>query len=145
MGAQFGGSETMAKRPYQTARPGLWGKLGIVAKGMRHKPTAAESRLWQQVRGDKLGANFRRQHVIDRFVVDYVCLSAQLIVEVDGGIHRDPDQAAYDAERTQGLAALGYRLVRYPNEQVLGDMTTVLKDLRAKLAEKSGRRTPPFV
>ena len=134
----------MAKRPYQTARPGLWGKLGVVAKGMRHKPTVAEDRLWQRLRGDALGANFRRQHVIEGFIVDLVCLSAQLVVEVDGGIHRDPDQAAYDAKREEGLIALGYRIARYPNDQVMKKLDTVLADLRVRLQTPSERRTPPF-
>ena len=54
------------------------------ARSMRHEPTPAEAKLWELLRGNHLGVKFRRQHSIDRYIVDFVCLSHKLIVELDG-------------------------------------------------------------
>ncbi|WP_231569804.1 endonuclease domain-containing protein [Hymenobacter sp. APR13] len=98
-----------------------YGKLSLKdrSRAMRHAPTEAEEALWQLVRGNALGAKFRRQHSIDRYIVDFVSLRHKLILEVDGEGHYQPDQQDYDAGRTALLAELGYRLLRFSNAQVL--------------------------
>src|SRR5690606_24923861 len=87
------------------------------AQMMRANPTTAEAALWQQLRGKAIGYKFRQQHLIDDFIVDFVCLSKKLIVEVDGEIHNFQQEA--DAERTAILEAKGYRVVRFKNEEVV--------------------------
>ncbi len=74
------------KRPLLThTAPELWEKLKPLARQMRHVPTPAEDRLWQHIRNRQLkGMKFRRQWAIERFIVDFFCYEANLIIEVDG-------------------------------------------------------------
>ncbi|GAB3573811.1 endonuclease domain-containing protein [Hymenobacter daeguensis] len=103
------------------------------ARGMRHEPTPAEAALWQLLRGNQLNAKFRRQHSIDRYIVDFVCLSHKLIVELDGAGHLEPDQTDYDNGRTAYLLELGYRVLRFTNEQALTLPRRVLATIKANL------------
>ena len=89
------------------------------ARHNRSNSTEAENALWQLIRGNKLGPRFRRQHAIERFIVDFVCLSAWLIIEVDGEYHADAEQAEYDGGRTHRLQELGFQVLRFSNEEVL--------------------------
>jgi very-short-patch-repair endonuclease len=65
----------------------LWEALKPLARQMRHNPTEAENVLWQRLRDKGIGVKFRRQHAIDRFIVDFYCAKSQLLIEVDGEIH----------------------------------------------------------
>jgi very-short-patch-repair endonuclease len=95
---------------------------------MRRQPTPAEKLLWQKLRHKQiLGFKFRRQQTIDRFIVDFYCNEAQLVVEVDGEIH-DYTQAE-DAIRQEFLESLGLQVVRFRNEDVLERMEGVLEDI----------------
>ena len=96
-----------------------WEKLKAYARENRKAPTPAEAALWQLLRGKQTGAKFRRQHAIERFIVDFVCLSAWLIIEVDGEYHADAEQAEYDGGRTHRLQELGFQVLRFSNEEVL--------------------------
>jgi very-short-patch-repair endonuclease len=89
------------------------------SRSLRSEMTEAEKALWAGLRRDGIrGMRFRRQHAIGRFVLDFYCPSHKLAVEVDGGVHDDPDQAVYDAARTEALNQLGIRVVRLRNEEV---------------------------
>ncbi len=89
------------------------------ARRMRREPTEAERAAWELLRDRRcLGLKFRRQQIIDGFVVDFYCAEARLAVEIDGGVHDDPDQAEYDEQRTRVLAASGVTVARVPNESV---------------------------
>ncbi len=87
------------------------------AKAMRREPTVAESRLWAMLRRGRLGVRFRRQVVVDRFIVDFLCERHRLVVEVDGEAHEG--RADLDAERDARLLAMGLRVIRLRNEEVL--------------------------
>ncbi|MEL6308715.1 MAG: DUF559 domain-containing protein [Chloroflexota bacterium] len=89
----------MKKSPKASAD--LWAKLKPLAKQMRHAPTPAEDVLWQGLRRNALGIKFRRQHAIDRFIVDFFAYKIKLVVEVDGSIHEYT--AEEDAIRQQYL------------------------------------------
>ena len=103
------------------------------ARGMRHKPTPAEAKMWQLLRGNQFGIKFRRQHSIDRYIVDFVCLTYKLIVELDGAGHLEPDQADYDQGRTAYLQELGYRILRFTNEQALNLPRRVLATIKTNI------------
>ena len=106
----------------------LQGKLRTVAREMRHEPTPAEELLWQRLRARRLcGYRFHRQHCIDRFIVDFYCAQRGLIVEVDGEVHQR--QVAADQEREQALTTLGFRVIRFPNAQVLEQTDQVLEQI----------------
>ena len=136
------GENPMKNLGQETAKPGLWGPLKESSRRMRINPTPAVNVLWQRLRNHSLGVKFRRQHVIDRFVVDFVCLNARLIVEVDGEIHRD--QSGQDAARDAVLRSLGYRVLRFTNQEITESPKTVITRIRAALAggESGHERTP---
>jgi very-short-patch-repair endonuclease len=84
----------------------------------------AEDALWQLRRRQLGGFQFRRQHPIDRFIVDFYCSQARLIIEVDGPVHDKTVEA--DAGRQELLESLGYRILRFTNEQIKTDMGSAL-------------------
>ncbi|MGZ8371030.1 MAG: endonuclease domain-containing protein [Caulobacteraceae bacterium] len=91
--------------------------LLVRARQMRSAPTQTEAVLWSLLRGRQVGGlKFRRQFPLGPYIADFACLWPKLIVEADGEAHRDP---AYDAERDAWMAAQGYTVLRFPNDQVL--------------------------
>ncbi len=105
-------------------------QLLIFAKSMRHTATDAEHLMWQILRGKRfINLKFRRQHVIQPYIVDFYCHEIGLVIELDGSQHGTDDAIEYDAERTEFLESLGLTVVRYWNHDVLGRMDVVLEDL----------------
>ncbi len=121
--------------------PHLWGKLHPLAQEMRREPTPAENRLWQALRDHQLGHKFRRQHAIERFIVDFYCPDADLVVEVDGEVHQYTHEE--DALRQEVLESFGLRVLRYTNDEVSGDLDKVLKRIREFLASIDPLPTSP--
>ena len=104
------------------------------ARTLRRQSSEAEFALWRQLRGRRLnGYKFRRQVVIEPYIVDFVCLEAKLIIEADGGQHAD--QQAYDAQRTAKLEAMGYTVIRFWNHEILGELDSVLERIALVLNE----------
>ena len=98
------------------------------AKKLRREMTPAETILWKELRTNKLnGLHFRRQQIIHGYIADFYCHQHELIVELDGGIHEM--QKEYDAERGAYLIALGFRVVRFKNEEVYQDLKSVLQKI----------------
>ena len=114
-----------------------WDKAKTYARENRKTPTPAENALWQELRAARLGAKFRRQHAIEFFIVDFVCLGHRLIIEVDGDIHQDTSQAEYDQGRTHALTELGFHELRFTNAQVLHQMPQVLATIQQHLNQSS--------
>lgn len=110
----------------------MW-KLTKAARGLRRNQTDAEQRLWFALRDRRLdGAKFRRQVPVDGYIVDFLCKEAKLVVELDGGQHAD--QTSEDAARTARLEILGYRVIRFWNNDIHGDLPGVLEIIRANLS-----------
>ena len=103
----------------------------------RDNPTEAESVLWELLRGKNIGEKFRRQHIIGEYIVDFVCLKRQLVIEVDGGYHLTPEQQEKDRLRTEELRKLGYSEIRFTNEEVLFAPDTVVSKICSALAQKA--------
>jgi len=98
------------------------------AKALRQEMTPWESKLWAHLRANRLGGfHFRRQQIIDGYIVDFYCHVARLVIEVDGSGHLD--QQAYDQARDAHLTALGLRVLRFLNSNVDQDIDTVLEDI----------------
>jgi very-short-patch-repair endonuclease len=95
------------------------------AKQLRKTLTDAERKLWHRLRGEQLGAKFRRQHPFENYVLDFVCLDRRLVVEVDGSQHAD--NLTYDIERTARLQSAGFSVLRFWNNQVLNETDAVVK------------------
>src|SRR5690606_4513164 len=85
--------------------------------------TEAEDKLWQAIRGHATGGRIRRQHIIDNFIVDFVSLPKQLVIEIDGDIHDLTKDE--DAARTEVLKELGFEVIRFTNEEVLSNVDRV--------------------
>lgn len=98
------------------------------AKELRQQMTPEERLLWQRLRNNQLhGYHFRRQQVIDGFIVDFYCHAAGLVVEVDGEVHQQ--QADYDAERDRVLSARGLKVKRIANAELHRNLTGVLAQI----------------
>ena len=103
------------------------------ARGLRLGMTDAEQALWYRLRNRQLNScKFRRQHEIDRYVVDFICTERMLVVELDGGQHLE--QQDYDDARTRYLQAKGYRVLRFWNNDVLMNIESVLEAVMEALA-----------
>lgn len=112
------------------------------AKEMINNPTEAEKMLWLHLKSKALDYKFRQQHLIDDYIVDFVCLSRKLVVEVDGEIHNDQKEA--DDERTKNLGEKGFKVIRFNNKEVLNNIDSVLAiithELRNAIVPPSGAR-----
>ena len=108
------------------------------ARELRQQQTVSEQYLWQNLRNNRLdGFHFRRQHVIDGFIVDFYCHQLRLVVEVDGPVHQY--QQDYDKERAHILHQHELHLIRFTDAEVMEEMETVLRKLRItcqKLSEQ---------
>ncbi|MDT0621131.1 vitamin B12 dependent-methionine synthase activation domain-containing protein [Croceitalea vernalis] len=119
---------------WKTANPVVYKLLKEFAKKMRHSPTPLEEMLWNALSNKNLdGFKFRRQHIIGEFIADFICLKQNLIVEVDGLHHQLPENKKNDAERTSWLESEGYRVIRFTNDEVLGNLEKVLEEIHEKL------------
>ena len=102
------------------------------ARKLRRASTDAEKRFWIAVRNRQVcGAKFRRQWPIGPFVADFICLEAKLVVEIDGGQHADNES---DIARSKQLNALGYRVIRFWNNDVLQNLEGVIESLTGELS-----------
>ena len=111
------------------------------ARQMRHEPVSLEKLFWSEVRNRKLcGYKFKRQYLIGRYIVDFVCVERKLVVELDGPFHAGrPD---YDAARDGFLSAHGYTVLRFGNEYTAAELAIVLATVKHALAP-SPRPSPP--
>jgi len=106
------------------------------ATAMRKEPSRAERALWKLLRDRRFeGFQFRRQHQIDAYIADFACISAKLVIEVDGPSHDLPDQAALDRTRTARLTDLGWRMLRLKNGDVLSDESATIAAIHSALHE----------
>ena len=120
----------------------MWERLKPVAREFRHKPTEAEAKLWQALRRNQVaGYHFRRQHATDRFIVDFYCSKAKLVIEVDGPIHQKT--TAEDKAREELLSSAGVRILRFRNEQVLNELDQIIQEITAALAPSDPTETSP--
>ena len=100
--------------------------------------TSAERKLWQRIRNGQLdSAHFRKQHAVGQYIVDFICVRAKLVIEVDGDTHSEPAQMAHDAMRTQWLnEQKQYRVLRFANEDVHKSLEAVVLQILETLREK---------
>jgi very-short-patch-repair endonuclease len=104
------------------------------AHRLRSNATAAEAKLWRQLRQfETRGTHFRRQVPIGDFIADFACMAARVVIEVDGSQHGDGPGLLRDAERTRWLEAEGYRVLRFWNNEVTENLAGVLDVIHAAL------------
>lgn len=120
----------MKNYSYCTSNPMIYKMLKEFARHNRRYMTQAESILWKLLRNNALGVKFRRQHIIGEFIADFACLEHFLIIELDGNYHQLPEQQCSDEERTAWLAKQGFKVIRFTNEEVIGDTDNVLRIIK---------------
>jgi very-short-patch-repair endonuclease len=113
------------------------------ARSLRRDSTDAERRIWSALRAHRLdGAGFRRQKPIGPFVVDFVCETSKLIIELDGGQHFEAENQKRDARRDAFLAGRGYRVLRFNNHDVMVNKDGVLETIAAAIASSPSPTLP---
>jgi very-short-patch-repair endonuclease len=106
------------------------------AADLRKNQTPAEELLWEKLRRKQLnGFRFRRQHPIGKYIADFYCPSAKLVIEVDGGIHRTADQIEGDIKRSSDLSKLGLQVLRFTNSRIEHEIDLVIREIRVVLAD----------
>jgi len=127
-------SENKPKKPrWLTASKSFYPVYKYDRQRMKNNTTPAEIKLWQYLRNKKMGVKFRRQHIIEFYIPDFVALSIRLIVEVDGKIHLKHKKE--DAERTRRLELLGYKVLRFTNGEVENNIEQVVEIIKKNVEE----------
>ena len=126
----------MTKFGYETTDGSTYRLLLRNAKSNRRYATQAETVLWEYLRGERLGVRFRRQHPVYGYIPDFVCLKKRLVVEVDGGYHFIEDQQVSDEERTYYLKQYGFEVIRFTNDEVLGNIEEVINRIKTIVMNK---------
>jgi very-short-patch-repair endonuclease len=112
---------------HEGASNGLFG----YSKNLRQELTSAEQLMWDNLRNRKIDdLKFRRQHPIGKYIADFYCHQKLLVIELDGSIHNLPENKDYDRARDEYFRELGITVLRFTNEEVLGNMSSVLKKIR---------------
>jgi very-short-patch-repair endonuclease len=114
------------------------------ARGLRNTATGAEKHLWQYLRAEQLGGyKFRRQAAIGPYIVDFVCFPRKIIIELNCPQHLEPAVIQHDAARDAWLMAKGYRILRFPNQE-LDDNIRALLECITRALEESPLPNPPL-
>ncbi len=118
------------KYEWMTADPIVYDILKEFANKNKNNPTEAEQKLWELLRDRKIeNFKFRRQHIIGKYIADFVCISHKLIIEIDGSIHQLPENKESDEFRTKWLESIGFKVIRFSNKQILSEPEKVLKQI----------------
>jgi very-short-patch-repair endonuclease len=113
-------------------------KLFEFSQVLRRNQTEAEDIIWQCLRNRKiLNFKFRRQHPVHHYIADFYCHEAKLIIEIDGGIHNNPENQEYDNNRSNELKDIGITVIRFKNEEVNGNLDEVLNRIKGYLTPSS--------
>ncbi|MGZ8553130.1 MAG: methylmalonyl-CoA mutase family protein [Chitinophagaceae bacterium] len=109
-----------------------------------NKSTEAENMLWQFLRDKKVdNIKFRRQHIIDKYIADFISLEKKLIIEVDGNIHQLPENIESDQQRTERLNELGFQVIRFTNDEVLANIDGVRSSIKERIFQLSESKVSP--
>ena len=127
--------DTENRKRWATANAYAYCAVENNAVNNRRPMTQAETVLWEELRSNKLGVHFRRQHVIGTYIVDFVSLKNHLVIEVDGEYHLSPEQQLLDSERMRYLEQKGYRVIRFTNYQIMNNLEFVMSKLIRALIE----------
>jgi very-short-patch-repair endonuclease len=115
------------------------------ARHLRLNQTDAEARLWRRLRNWPIrGTHFRRQVPIGPYIVDFACMAAHLVIEMDGSQHGVSENVIRDEARTRWLEAAGYRVIRFWNNDLVNNMDGVLESIYAAVHGSTIAEPKPF-
>ncbi|HCE58773.1 MAG TPA: hypothetical protein DER09_13340 [Prolixibacteraceae bacterium] len=124
--------ENETKKPgWNTAQKEFYRNYKFIRQNLKENMTPAEQFLWDELKNKKLGVKFRRQHIIDNYIPDFVALSIKLVIEVDGKIHLIRKDE--DTSRTFWLNSIGYKVIRFKNEEVINNIAEVLEKIKLEI------------
>jgi very-short-patch-repair endonuclease len=107
-------------------RKDLTSKKKALARELRKKSTPQEIIFWSKTKGRKFrNLKFRRQHLLGKYVVDFICLEKKLIIELDGYQHKEEERKTYDIERTLFLERMGFKIIRFWNNEINNNLDGV--------------------
>jgi methylmalonyl-CoA mutase len=129
-------------KDYFNADPYYYKNLKQFALDQKNNPTEAEKKLWERIRGRKEGFKFRRQHVIDKYIADFVCLQKGVVIEIDGNIHQLPEIKENDQIRTERLSQLSFDVLRFTNEEIVINPDKVCEEIFNLLEKKKDFKSP---
>ncbi|WP_251795793.1 MULTISPECIES: endonuclease domain-containing protein [unclassified Arenibacter] len=119
---------------WKGAKPDTFAK----AQHLREQMTETEIILWNRLKDNKEeGYKFRRQHPIHKFIVDFYCHQAKLIIEIDGKYHESDHQKQYDLDRSKILTFQGLKILRFTNEEIMNDIENVIKKIKQNIKNDS--------
>jgi len=107
--------------------------LTDLRRKLRRNSTEAERMLWQQLRAKRLGVRFYRQFGLRRYIVDFCCRVKKLVIEVDGEIHENDEAKEFDRYKTEELEMLGFKVLRFKNNEVFKNIDKVLNGIKSAL------------
>jgi very-short-patch-repair endonuclease len=113
------------------------------AKELRQSMTRAETLLWRYLKANRIdGLGFRRQTPIRNYIVDFVCMSAKLIIELDGESHEFEERQKADESRDAFFVSQGFQVLRFTNEQVMSSLEGVVEVIRQTAASRASGSPP---
>jgi very-short-patch-repair endonuclease/viroplasmin and RNaseH domain-containing protein len=127
---------------YETADCSDYDLLKEFAKENRHKPTLAEDILWNAIKAGQIGFKFRRQHIVGNYIADFACLHYKLIIEVDGIYHFKDGQIVKDKDRTIDLESLGFHVIRFTNDEIVGNIDNVTNRIKEEIMKETKKSSP---
>ncbi|MBK7432747.1 MAG: AMP-binding protein [Chitinophagaceae bacterium] len=127
------GKELDSTKLRESARRSSYPLLKELSKEHKKNPTEEENILWQRLRDNQTGHHIRRQHIIDEYIVDFICIKKMLNIEVDGGYHLTDEQKIYDEARTQFLIEQGFVELRFTNDEVRNNIDSIVERIKQKL------------
>ena len=115
------------------------------AKVLRRNQTELEQLLWRELRANRLdGWRFKRQVPFAGYVLDFVCITARVVVEADGPLHDGPEQKLRDAARDAVLRQRGFQVLRFSGDRIRSDLASVVAEIRGALAQDPRTRPRPL-
>ncbi len=112
------------------AKPNIFEK----AKALRNNMTAGEQKLWDELKVNKIkGYRFKAQHPISKYIADFYCHKAKLVIEIDGNIHDNEDIKERDEGRTFEIENFGLKVIRFTNNHVLNNIEEVINEIKNNL------------
>ena len=131
-------------KDHRYSDPKSYSHLKKFSRENKLNPTEAEEVLWEALRRTSLGFKFRRQYPISKYIPDFVCLDPKLVIEVDGGIHKEFSQRENDANKNAELNFYVIDVLRFKNEEILNDIENVLVLISNRLSELKNNPPSPL-
>ncbi len=139
------------KRPERIMFYGASPNIFANAKSLRENMTETEKLLWQYLRNKQIeGLRFKSQHPIGRYIADFYCHKAKLVIEVDGGYHNKSEQKEYDENRNSIMESYGIKVIRFTNDEIINKINWVIEFIKTQTKLLTGKNnsedinTPPL-